>query len=324
MNPGNQRSQFLIILLPLALLLAACNSAKTSPNGPIPTPRDLTSPLELSPELASLRIPWSAEQPEERGFTLVNLDSSDPQTISLPGYAVTPSVSPTTRYVAYATSLLLEGNIEMLDLQTQERHILVRGKERFPGTSLLNPAFFPDEEKVIFEVTTSNRIDLATVDLVNGKVQFLDLQGGFNMWPEVSPDGKWILVTCESETQAEFNLCLLDQGQRASRYLVDEQVSVNGEFTPDSQHVVYVAVIRGGIDQGALYRVGIDGQNKRLLVSGLHFGADVIGVTKDDVVFTCSNAEQPACRWVCVVGLDGSDVRRLTNLGEWCIDVNAP
>jgi Tol biopolymer transport system component len=324
MKQQTQKTLCIIILLLLALLIAACNGESTYPSGLIPTPRDVTSPSELSPELANLRIAWSTEQPEERSITLVNLDSSDQQPILLPEYAVSPDISPTTHYVVYTTSLLLEGNIEMLDLQTKEHRILVNGKESFPGVSLLNPSFSPDEEQVVFEVTTSNRIDLAIVELASGKVQYLDLGGGFNMWPEVSPDGKWILVACEHPTQGGFSLCLLDRDQRVSNYLVDDQVSVNGEFTPDSQHVVYVGVIRGSLSQGELYQVGIDGKNKRLLVSGLHPGANVIGVTTHDVVFTCSNSEQPACRWVCVVGLDGSDVRRLTYLGKHCIDVDAP
>jgi hypothetical protein len=323
MKLGNQRIHYIIILL-FALLSTACNGESTYPSGPIPTPRDVTSPVELSTELAHLRITWTVDQVEGQSVALVNLDGTDPQTISLPEYAVTPSISPSTQYAVYVTNLLPEADIEILDLQTQERRTLVEGKEHFPGAALLNPSFSPDEAQVIFEVKWNDRIDLAIVELTSGKVQYLELGGGFNMWPEISPDKKWILVACEHPTQAGFSLCLLDQAQRVSTYLVDDVIFVNGEFTLDGQYVVYVAVPEGIRGQGELYRVALDGQNKLLLVSGLDSGAGVIGATTDDAVFTCSSAEQPTCFGVCVIGLDGNDVRRLTYLEEQCINVDAP
>lgn len=324
MNHQTRNLHCIIIILHFALLLTACNTGRSPIRGPIPTPRDVTSPAELSPELASLRIPWVGDEAEEPAVALINLDGSDPQPISLPEYAVTPRLSPTTRYVVYVTTLLPEADIEMLDLLTQERHVLVRGKERFPGVFLVNPSFSSDEAQVVFEVKSGDRIDLAIVDVASGKVQYLELGGGFNMWPEISPDGKWILVACEHETQAGFGLCLLDGDKHIRRYLVDDVVFQGGKFTPDGQYAVYVAAPEGVFGQGELYRVGLDGQNKLLLVSGLDSGAGVLGATAHDAAFTCSNAEKPGCYGVCVVGLDGSDVRRLTYLGERCIDINAP
>jgi Tol biopolymer transport system component len=324
MKPDNQKIHYIISFLLLALLQPACAGKRTSLSEPIPTPRDLTSPAELSTELKDMRIAWAGEQMEGQGVTLVNLDGSDPQPISLPEYAVTPSLSSTTRYVVYVTTLLPEANIEILDLQTRESHILVEGKEHFPGAILLNPSFSPDETQVVFEVKDNNRIDLGIVDVMSRKVQFLDLHGGFNTWPKISPDGKWILVACENLNQGGFSLCLLDRTQHVRNYLVDDIVFVSGEFTADGQTIVYVAAPEGALGQGELYRIDLDGQNKLLLISDLHAGADVIGATTHDVLFTCSNSEQPACRWICVVGLDGSDVRRLTYLGERCIDINAP
>lgn len=317
--PGIRR---FVTTLSLALVIAACAGGRGSSSSPVPAPRDVASAAELSPELARLRIAWRSGQ--ERSSTLIYLDGSDPLPILLPEYAVTAGVSASGRYVVYATSVLPEGDIEMLDLQTQDRHILVRGRERFPGASLLYPSFAPDEEHVVFEVGSSNRIDLAIVDVGSGEVQFLDVQGGFNKWPQLSPDGAWILVACEDPTQGGFSLCLLDRSHRVRRHLVDDLVASGGEFTPDGQSVVYVAVVGGVFGEGQLYRVDLDGRGRRLLVSGLHPGADVLALTSNDVVFTCSDAEQPACRWVCVVNIDGTDVRRLTYLGEQCVDVNAP
>lgn len=318
------KAHYIITLLPFILLLAACTAGRASISGPIPTPRNVTSPTELSPNLAGLRIPWAGEQTEGYSITLIDLDGSDPQPISLPEYAITPSLSPSTRFVVYVTTLLPEADIEMLNLQTQERRILVRGKERFPGAFLVNPSFSPDEAQVVFEVKASQRIDLAIEDLASDKVQYLDMGGGFNMWPEISPDGKWILVACEHETQPGFGLCLLDRDRRARRYLVDDVVSGGGDFAPNGQFVVYVAINDGIFGDRHLYKVSQDGQSKEHLVSGLHPGTTVLGIAENDVIFTCSNPEAPACRWVCVVGLDGSDVRRLAYLGERCIDIDGP
>jgi hypothetical protein len=324
MNRYTRKAHCIITLLPFALLLAACSGGRAPLSGPIPTPRDLTSPAELSPELATLRIPWAGEQVEGPAVALINLDGRDPQQISLPEYAVTPSLSPSTRYVVYVATLLPEADVELLDFQTQERHILVRGKERFPGAILANPSFSPDEAQVVFEVKWSDRIDLAIVDVASEKVQYLDLGGGLNMWPEISPDGKWILIACENPTQSEFSFCLLDQAQRVRRYLVNDVVPRNGKFSPDGQLVAYIAMAGGVMGEGQLYRVGQDGNDKIRLVSGLFPGEEILSLTPEDVVFSCTYPGQPACSWVCVVGLDGSDVRRLTYLGERCIDVNAP
>lgn len=307
--------RLLLVLIGLAVFLAACLGHPTEGGGPVPVPVNLASPDALSQGLAQTRIPWWIEEGGTQQGVYIRLDGTDPQSIPTPEYAVGGARSPSGRYFAYGTSPLPGGDIELLHVATGERSTLVYGEARFPGARLTSLAFSYDEQAVVFEVAAEDRTDLAFVDLASRQVRFLDLQGTYNMWPEVSPDGRWILVACEGrQPGAGFVLCLLDQEQNTRTYLVDEALNLmpGSRFTADGRSVVYVAPV-GGIDgEGQLYRIDIDDREKHLLVSGLHPVDVVLGVASEEVIFTCTYPEEPTCKWVCVARLDGSDVRRLT------------
>lgn len=323
MNIREQAAASIVASLGALLVAAACVAERPLSAGPQPVPRDLSSGAELPTAVAGTRIAWWTREPGTERRAYVRLDGEDPQLIDLPEFAVTAARSSSGRYVAYATSLLADGNIELLDVESGERRVVVQGAVRFPGATLAYPSFSQDEMFIVFEVATAHRIDLAMVELGSGHLQFLDLRGGVNKWPRISPDGAWILVGCEDQSRPGLSLCLIDQARRERRYLVEDQVISPGEFTADSQSVVYVAAVGDIHGEGQLYRVGLDGRDRRLLVSGLRRGTGV-AMAGDAVAFTCQDAERPLCDWICVVGLSGGEVRRLTYLGERCIDPDAP
>jgi hypothetical protein len=304
----------------LGLFLAACASGGLSLTAPNPPPRDVPSPGGLSSELAGTRIPWWQREGQQEVGSFILVDGSDP--ISPPQGC--GSMSPSGRFLACAPNVGTTG-IEIVDLETGERRVLVRKDQDFPGAVGLGyPSFTPDEQSVIFDVGWPDHTDLATVDIDSGEIEYIDAPGIMNTEPQVSPDGQWILVACEGrQPGAGFVLCLIDTETGTREYLIDEALNLmpGSRFTADGQSVVYVAPV-GGIDgEGQLYRIDIDDREKRLLVSGLHSADVVLAATAREVLFTCTFPDRPACSWVCVVGLDGADARRLTYLGEHCLDL---
>jgi Tol biopolymer transport system component len=280
---------------------------------------DVSAPDGLSPELASTRIAWGG---------LIYLDGSSVVSASGPLDRL-GILSPSGRYLTYVTRFDLRDQIEWLDLETGEHRVLVVKDDVFPGAvSLAGLAFAPDEQTVVFEVDWSNRVNVASVTVADGDLELIYSRGGANTFPTVSPDGRSILVSCDSEDPEGFwALCIIDRETGRRRQLTDDQgldPVYGGLFAPGGRTVAYFTSPRTLEWDARVYRVGIDGEGKELLVSGLTPGGALLAITSEDVVFPCSSAEQPACSWVCVVGLDGADVRRLTYLGERCVDVGTP
>jgi len=311
------------LMLCTVLLLASClwNRSNSSFSGPIPVPRDVTSPGELSADLAITRIVWGE-------YVFLNGTDAMPS-VPLPEDASEATLSSSGRYVAYHTGFVLNDQIEWLDLETGEHRVLARELDFTPAAmSVSYPTFTPDEQSIVFQVGWSDATKVASVDLASGDIQVIDAPGAMNTFPEVSPDGRWVLVSCEGgESGGLWALCLIDREARTRTYLADDEgfdPMFGGLFTPDGQWVVYYtsdASLSGG---GRVYRVGIGGEDKLLLASGLRPSGVMLAATAQEAVFPCRYPDRPACDWVCVVNLDGTDPRRLTYLGERCVDMNAP
>ena len=299
------------------LVLAACAYAPTF-SGPNPAPREVVLPDDLSKELTQVRIIWKTATEEGRRY-FIRLDGSDP--IAMQGCSV---LSSDERYLVCAPNIGLK-KLELVDLQTGERRVLVDREDAFPTALWLGyPSFTPDGQGVIFDIALPDNSDLAIVDIDSGEIDFMYAPERVDFEATISPDNNWILTYCEpTPPGAGFVLCILDRETNKRFHLVDEALNIGpgSRFTLDSQSVVYIAPME---NEGLLYRIDIEDRAKHLLVSGLHPQETILGVSSEDVVFTCTYPENIACRWVCVVGLDGSDMRRLTYLGEHCIETNTP
>ena len=94
----------------LCLILVGCAFS-----GPVPTPRDISSPKELSNELANLRIYWILREDDEDNNYIIRLDGSDP--IDHQGCS---AISPNERYLA-CNPLHGKKTLKLIDLQTGER-----------------------------------------------------------------------------------------------------------------------------------------------------------------------------------------------------------
>jgi|Deesub1362A_J573_1020465.scaffolds.fasta_scaffold12602_2 hypothetical protein len=314
-----RKKRIVLIIAVCGISLAACGRKRLDFSGPIPEPHDIESPAVLDGGLAKLRIPWNAGAEEHQSL---RLDGSDPIPL-IPGCGMP---SPSGRYVI--CDPYFGSSLELLDLSNRERRVLVSREDIHPTAQDLSYAnFTADESEVVFTVTWENGTDPAFVDLETGRIELIDAPGIFNSDPVVSPDGSWILVSCEGiKPGAGFVLCLIDRETKERVRLLDEVTNIprTGLFTPDGKFIVYTAPFGSSMGEGRLYRIDVDDRSTNLLVSGLHSTDGVLGVTSSEVVFTCRNPDRPACSWVCVVDLEGKDVRRLTYLGESCLDLDSP
>lgn len=283
-----------------------------------PLPRDISSPEGLPPELARMRIWWEGRYRYLDG-TLVFPDLAQDRAWG--------NVSPSGRYSVRLTGG--QTQIEWTDIASGEKRILAETGDFAGPLALGLPSFTPDEQAVVFDVAWRNAVHIAIVDVASGEITYIPLGQSMNSNPIVSPDGRWILVECESSLpRGLWGLCLIDWETHIRTFLTDDEgfdpQPLQAQFTPDSQWVVYPARYIGHLawqhpPEGLrIYRVSIDGDEKHLLLSGLSERTNFAGVTSEDVVFNCSFPDQPTCDWICVIGLDGSDARRLTYLGESC------
>jgi len=293
-------------------------SPATSPwTGPLP--RDVSSPDGLSPEVAATRIWWQGRYRYLDGTLVFPNLSQDPHWGRL---------SPSGKHFVGLTGGF--NQIEWMNVETGQQRVLADSRYLPGGPALGLPRFTPDERAVVFDVCWSDRCHVAIVDVASGEIAHIPLGRTMNKNPLVSPDGQWILVECEGRFPRSFwALCLIDWEAHIRSFLTDDEgfnpAFAGSEFTPDSQWVVYPAwhvsmpAWRVPREEGRIYRVSIDGVEKYLLLSGVSAATEVMAVTSDDVVFSCRFSNEPRCDWVCVMGLDGSDVRRLAYLGESCL-----
>ncbi len=313
------RSRIFFIVLSFGLMLISCGRTGISFRGPIPEARDVESPGQLDSDLARLRIRWKGSMGESIS---IRLDSTE-QAALIPGCG---NPSPSGRFVL--CDPYYGSDIELLDLSSEDRRVLVTRKQIGPAVTDLSYAnFTPDEREVVFQITWENATDPAFVNIETGEIEVLDAPGIFNSDPVVSPDGRWILVSCEGDVPgAGFVLCIINRETKERVRLLNEATNIprTGLFTPHGQSVVYTAPFGGSLGEGRLYRLDLKDRSITPLVSGLHPTDGVLGVTEKAAAFTCRDPERPACSWVCVVDLEGKEVQRLTYLGESCIDLDAP
>lgn len=300
-----------------------------------PIPREIRSPSDLSEDLARQQIYWQGR--------FIYLDGTpveyDPitQLDNEESTLWTYKFSHNGRYLAYRYDdvILDDGEafpgfpgirekIGLWDLESGERKVLVEIGRDFPkGAMLGGIAFTPDDEKVLFAVLwrddqEEQHVDLATVDTISGIIERLGMDPlpvySFDL--NISPDGKWAVLA--ETTTLNNQVCLLvNLEKRTLECLTFERGWYSTvRFTPDSHSVLYdhSKEIRGA----ALYRSKIDGTENTLLVLGLS-SFKILLVDEKEIVFSGATYDNYKCSNIYVINLDGSDLRRLSYLGQECL-----
>lgn len=321
------------LLVFLTALLVGC-AGKAEQAVLSPTPREVTSPSELPAGLAHQQIYWQGR--------LIYLDGTPVEFDPITQLDHEENVlwwykfSHNKRYLAYRYDDVipddpesfpgfpgLRSKIGVWDLVKNERRVLVEVGKDFPkGAMLGGIAFTPDDSKVLFAVLwrdeqKGQHVDLATVDIVSGVIERL----GFDPLPvyshdlDISPDGKWAVL---AETSAlDERVCLLvNLEKKTLECLTFERGWYRTvRFVPDNSLIYsHNKKIRNAV---ALYHSKIDGMNIRL-VSGLS-SMEILLIYEEQVVFRGATNDNYRCSNVYVVNLDGSDLRRLSFLGQECL-----
>lgn len=258
------------------------------------------SPNELPVTLLREKILW---------YGIVGLNAVDKER-ELPGDSSGyVRISKDGQYIGYKTG---DNSINTFNIQTGEKRVLASKEQVFPDAMLFDaPTFSPDGSQLIFVVAWKNTVDLARVDLNTGKTKRLNVDVLITNFgrPDLSVQGK-IVVICKGAAQNTVSeLCLLDENGKFIRYLTSEGYSWPGYglFTPDGRFVVYESRYK-------LYKVNIDGNGREQIAPC----GNPLLVTDEHVVAWCHISQLPACYALFVASLDEKDFRRIGYIDAFC------
>ena len=102
----------------------------------------------------------------------------------------------------------------------------------------------------------------------------LTFEGGWNSRPEVSSDGRYIVVT--SRRRGSSNIWRMDIDGGSQKQLTHGNLDWNPQVTPDNQWVVYTSAQTG---QNTLWKVSIEGGNP---VQITHYFSPLIAISPQD------------------------------------------
>ena len=227
------------------------------------------------------------------------------------------------RYLAY-----LHGGfnikIALWDLETDEKIELVDvTKEIAENATIGAIAFSPDDEKIFYDFTWHSEdgtmhTNIASVNITTGIIEQLnvaDFQAAFyNM--EISPDGKWIvtgMITMDDQVCFLVNL----EERQTKCVTVEKGWYSSPKFTLDSSQVVY-SHHKKITSPSNLMLSNIDNSENKVLVSGLVNPGWIPIITDDEIVFIGRSFDNLRCANVYIINIDGSDLRKLSYLGEQC------
>jgi Tol biopolymer transport system component len=109
--------------------------------------------------------------------------------------------------------------------------------------------------KLIWQTENAGRIDLWRSDPQTGTAEPLTDDGEFKMFPETSPDSRYVIYT--SNKDGTYHLWKADvSGGNAIRLTSNHSAEEEGTFTPDGKWVVFTMLTNG---RRALWRVPIEG-----------------------------------------------------------------
>lgn len=297
-----------------------------------PAARDISSPEELPQSLIGEQIYWQDRLIYLSGKPVMENDPvrqlwDEMNVVSAP----IPKFSHNKRYMLYRPSL--GAKILLWDLETNERKWLAKAGEDLPaGARIYGMAFMPNDDKAIFSYSTQGRdnqitySDLALVDIETGKIESLHITGFLSdfFYLNISPDGKWAVTDMVALNN---RVCLLVnlEARSVECLNIEKGFYHSAVFLPDSERIVYsyVEKITSPATPSKILLSNIDGSEHRVLVSGLNNGG-ILTVSPGEIVFVGATYDNPSYMYVYVINQDGSDLRRLSYLGEQRITKDGP
>ena len=175
--------------------------------------------------------------------------------------ALSPTVSPDGRYIAFAKSL--RGNLEIfrIDRDGSNQRQLTR-----VGGIDTNPAWSPRGDRIAF---TSSRLGMPQIYLMDteGKnVRRLTFEGNYNDGASWSPDGRYIVFSARTRDGSRFNIAKLDVETGEQTMLTSGRGSHESPtFSPDGRFVAYESNRSG---QRQIYLMTANGDEVAQLTNG--------------------------------------------------------
>jgi dipeptidyl aminopeptidase/acylaminoacyl peptidase len=193
-------------------------------------------------------------------------------------------------------------DVGVFDLQSWQARNLTNEKTRDHSWNAV--AWSPDG-KSIYAVRGNAGFtdsDLYRVDLSSGTTENLTPHSGQRriVASDLSPDGKWLLVTSNEKGGFE-NVGLLDLSSKQTQWITDTQwQAVGGDFAPDGRHLTYT-INQDGRETAYLYDIAGKTSQKLAFPEGLTSptGApSAYSRSGDRLLVTHQDAQHPPDLWV--------------------------
>lgn len=121
-------------------------------------------------------------------------------------------------------------------------------------------AFSPDGSFVYFVSDRGGGPQIYKVPAGGGSVQRVTFNGGYNISPNVSPDGKWL--TYIGQVSGAFRVHLMDLSSGETRPLTDTRDDERPSFAPNGKLIIYATRQQG---RDVLVTTSLDGRIKATL-----------------------------------------------------------
>lgn len=308
------------LLFGLMLLLTSCTTALKDV-AIQPSPREISSFDEISDELLAQPIYWknsfvylSGETVEYGLFTFLEEKGTR---------GIVPKLSHNQKYLAYVHGGF--SKISLWDVEANEPRELINTSTDLSNNATIGGiTFTPDNNQILFSYNWHGNngetyAGLAMIDIITKKVIELDIakfQVAFHNL-DISFDGEWAatnMVTLDNQVCLLINL----KRQETECLTYEKGWYLSTRFTPNSDYVVYSHTKE--IDPPSSIMISkIDGTENKVLVSGLVRSASIRLVTNNEIVFVGTAYDNLRCSHVYVINQDGSDLRKLSYLGEDCL-----
>ena len=202
------------------------------------------------------------------------------------------------------TARVLESTLEVMELETRSRRIVLREKNHFEA-----PNWSRDGSLLYY----NSKGRIYTIPVPGGTLRMLDtgVLDACNNDHGLSPDGAWLAVS--NQTDAGSKIYVLPGSGGQPRLVTEKAPSYWHGWSPDGKTLAYCAERGGEFD---VYDIPAEGGQERRLTreSGLDDGPDY----SPDWKFIFLNSERTGRMHIWRIGSDGSNPVQMTSDEAFC------
>ena len=196
----------------------------------------------------------------QKRIAVMDFDGANQQFLTdASAIVLAPRFSPSGKSVLYTSYESGFPRINLLDLASVKRRAL----DEQPGTMSFSPRFAPDEQEVVFSLTTGSNTDLYKLDVSTGARVQLTNAPSIETAPSFSPDGSQIVF--ESDRSGTQQLYIMPAaGGEATRISFGQGRYGTPVWSPRGDLVAFTKQNRGRFHIGVMKT---DGSGERLLTA---------------------------------------------------------